>query len=357
MIRDLPPPTLPDSLRSVLAGAGYGPPPTEEPVVPDPEFPAEALAADPPEPLLTETTDADLSPEPALDDADEADPEPGPDRLDPERAVEPEADPRTKPGGTVRPRGPVASFAVHAVVLLAFFDWPAITPVEMLQPIPVTMRVEQPQPEQGQDKAQPPPQPEGHLASEDFGDPNTKESGAGAPAPAETPTPQPAAPPPMPTVQPAPPKPSPERVAAAIPPPKPTPPARPQPKPATAPAAPPHPDETPNRAAHAARYPGPSATRDEYLAYLLTLTKQHFDLLPMTAIGDRHGETVVAILVEEDGTIARIAVAQSSGFPDLDRRVEQMVAAVGRFPPLPQWYQGPRIELNLRLRFPEALEE
>ena len=33
---------------------------------------------------------------------------------------------------------------------------------------------------------------------------------------------------------------------------------------------------------------------------------------------------------------------QSSGYPDIDERVEQMVAAVGRFPPLPQWFQAPR---------------
>ena len=56
-----------------------------------------------------------------------------------------------------------------------------------------------------------------------------------------------------------------------------------------------------------------------------------------------------------DGTIARISVARGSGYPDIDTKIEQMVAAVRRFPPLPQWYQGPQIELTFRLRFPEAL--
>ena len=356
MIRDLPPPALPDSLRSVLVGAGYGPAPTEEPVVPDP-LPDDALAAlRPVEPVLAETAESEQAPEPALSDTADSDLPEETERLDPGRAAE-EADPRTNPGAAVRPRGPVASFAVHAVVLLAFFDWPAAVPLDPPQPIPVALVVQQPAPEKGAEKAQPPSQPEGHLASDDFGDPNVKQSAAGAPAPAEAAKPDPAPPPqPKPSPQTTEPKPR-DRLAAAVPPPKPTPPAPPQPKTTATPAAPPHPEENPNRAAHAARLPGPSATRDEYLAYLLTLTKKHFDLLPMSAIGDRRGETVVAVLVLDDGTIARVGVAQSSGYPDIDSRIEAMVAAVGHFPPLPQWYQGPRVELNLRLRFPEALEE
>ena len=352
----MPQTTLPDSLRSVLASAGYGPVPTEEPVVPE----ALDFAPDeaPPDPVLIEAADPDLPPEPALTDTSEPEATDQQDRLDPSRADEPEPDAPANPNGAVRPRGPVASFAVHAVVLLAFFDWPAIVPVDPPQPIAVALVVQQPAPETGKEKAPPPPQPEGHLASDDFGDPNVKQSAAGAPAPAEAAKPDPAPPPPpKPSPQTTDPKPTKDRLAAAIPPPKPTPPAPPQPKTAAAPAAPPHPEETPNRAAHAARFPGPSATRDQYLAYLLALTKQHFDLLPMSAVGDRRGETVVAVLVLDDGTIARVGVAESSGYPDIDRRVEAMVAAVGHFPPLPQWYQGPRVELNLRLRFPEALEE
>ena len=37
--------------------------------------------------------------------------------------------------------------------------------------------------------------------------------------------------------------------------------------------------------------------------------------------------------------------------------IEQMVAAVGRFPPLPQWYQGKSVQLELTLRFPDAVEK
>ena len=101
---------------------------------------------------------------------------------------------------------------------------------------------------------------------------------------------------------------------------------------------------------------GPAASRDEYLAYILELTKQHIDLLPLSYVAGRRGETVLSIRVLDDGTIARISIAESSGYPDIDRKVEEMVQAVRRFPPLPQWIQAPSIELNLQLRFPEALE-
>ena len=73
-------------------------------------------------------------------------------------------------------------------------------------------------------------------------------------------------------------------------------------------------------------------------------------------LGERRGETSLAVLVIADGTIARISVAQGSGYPDIDHRIEQMVAAVHHFPPLPQWYQGDSMELIFKLKFPEGLE-
>ena len=102
--------------------------------------------------------------------------------------------------------------------------------------------------------------------------------------------------------------------------------------------------------------PGPGTTRDEYLAYLVALTKQHIDLLPRAFVGNRRGEAVLAVLLLDDGTIARIAVRQSSGYPDIDQRIEQMIAAVGRFPPLPQQFQTSSMDFTMRMRFPEALD-
>jgi TonB family protein len=67
--------------------------------------------------------------------------------------------------------------------------------------------------------------------------------------------------------------------------------------------------------------------------------------------------TIVNILVLGDGTIARVDVARHSGYSDIDGRVEQMIAAVRRFPPLPQWIQRSSITMTYELAFPEGLQE
>jgi TonB family protein len=118
----------------------------------------------------------------------------------------------------------------------------------------------------------------------------------------------------------------------------------------------PHHEETPHAAPHAARYAGPAASRDEYLAYLVSLTRQHMNLLPLSFVAGRSGETVVSVTVYDDGRIGPLGVVRSSGYPDIDKRIEEMIAAVGKFPPLPQWYQGNAVQLELTLKFPEALE-
>ncbi len=109
--------------------------------------------------------------------------------------------------------------------------------------------------------------------------------------------------------------------------------------------------------ARPARFPGPAATRDEYLAYLAYLARQHLGLLSRSLIGGRRGETIINVLVLDDGTVAMLSVGQSSGYSDIDARVEDMIRAVGRFPPLPQWFQGPSMQLEFRLEFPEALDD
>jgi protein TonB len=105
------------------------------------------------------------------------------------------------------------------------------------------------------------------------------------------------------------------------------------------------------------KYPGPAATRDEYLAYLAYLARQHIGLLSRSLVGGRRGETIINVLVLDDGTVAMLSVGLSSGYPDIDERIEQMIRAVGRFPPLPQWYQEPSMRLEFRLQFPEALDD
>jgi TonB family protein len=113
-------------------------------------------------------------------------------------------------------------------------------------------------------------------------------------------------------------------------------------------------EPTPRPPAHLG-FPGPAATRDEYLAYCNALIRQHFDMLPPSFIGERRGLTVLSLEVLDDGRIARVSVIRSSGYHDIDERVERMVAAVGRFPPLPQWFQGEEMALEYELPFPAGL--
>ncbi len=73
-------------------------------------------------------------------------------------------------------------------------------------------------------------------------------------------------------------------------------------------------------------------------------------------VGDRHGETVISVVVYDNGSIGPLGVILCYGYPVIDTRIDLMVAAVGKFPPLPQWYQGNAVQLELTLKFPEALE-
>ena len=272
-----------------------------------------------------------------------------------------QAEPKTLPAlrERVASAGLFISVGLHLMPLAGLIAWGGAAP-EITAPIPVQMVVEQPPPLPMKQEQKPPPS--GPLASEDTGKMSSRpDMPVATPAP---PPPPPAAPPPAPKetklaeVPPPPPKPKPKpRVEAAVThvETKPEPPLPPQPRPAA--RAPDRPEAPFSNALRDTDIPGPAATRDDYLAYLVTLTRRHIDLLPPAFVGSRRGETALAILVLGDGTIARIAVKDSSGYPDIDQRIEQMVTAVGRFPPLPQWYQQPAMDLTLRLRFPEAIEQ
>jgi periplasmic protein TonB len=255
----------------------------------------------------------------------------------------------------------LVSIALHATPVAGLLAWSSGGP-EIPQPVPVQLVVVQPPPLPPPPKEEKAP-PRGPLASEDTGK---------MAAPPDTVIAKPTPPPPPPAepvaapkemklaeIPPPPPKPKPKPKPQVQPAvlretPRPAPPLPPEPRP---PARAPQPEPVLTNAPKNARYPGPAATRDDYLAYLVTLTRQHIDLLPRAFLADRRGETVLTILVLGDGTIARISVRESSGYPDIDQRIEQMVQAVGRFPPLPQWYQQPAMDLTLRLRFPEAITE
>ena len=276
----------------------------------------------------------------------------------------------------VRWLGPIGSVVLHLLPLLLLVEWPMAAPPEV-EPIAVQLVLAPPPPEQPLRPVPPPqfkPPPPGRIASEDLGDTQAKQTSreAGdAPAakdlpppevrPSETPQETADVVPPPPPEEPQPP-PSDTQTAAIIPPPPPEKPEPPKPKPKpnpnpTAQQASHQTDEPGHTVAHRARYPGPAATRDEYLAYVHSLIRQHYNLLPLSMIGGRRGEAQIEFVVLDDGTIEMIKVRQSSGWQDIDARVELMIAAVRRVPPLPQWFQGSSMALILNLPFPDALRE
>ena len=88
----------------------------------------------------------------------------------------------------------------------------------------------------------------------------------------------------------------------------------------------------------------------------LNLTLRHLDLVPRSYLGGRRGRTVLTIRVLGDGTINSVKVAETSGFPDIDQRVERMVFAVGQYPPLPTRMPGPWMDFSFIMVFPDILE-
>lgn len=255
-------------------------------------------------------------------------------------------------------RSPFASLTFHLLPALMVILLPLLV-VEPPPPIPVQLVFEQeppppPPPPAPAQQQQQPKWESGRLSSVDMGvvkpnldlgrsaDPLQPPSAAEPQQnPAETQTAAVVPPPPLPLPKPAPPKE------------KPAPFQLPKPSGANVPRREERPHETPR----SARYAGTASTRDEYLAYLVTLTRQHISLLPMSVVGDRHGETVISVVVYDNGGIGPIGIVRSSGYPDIDQRIEAMVAAVGKFPPLPQWFQGNAVQLDLTLRFPDALTQ
>jgi TonB family protein len=266
-------------------------------------------------------------------------------QLDPDRKA-PEPDARLP-----KPRQRAAAFfsfcgslGLHLLPLLVLIHLSS-APAEIADAMPVQLVLEEPASGPSQEESKPPPSqpvPETEPITD-------KSSAAGATDP---PASAPAAPP--------------RQSLAAITPPPPTPAPLPEPpprKPAAvtlAPAAPP-PPAAPNSAATAnppeAQTPGPDPAQSDYFSRLAALTRDHLDLLPLAFLGGRRGRTILSIHVQGDGTIGRIAVKRSSGYPDIDARIEEIVTAVGRFPPLPERFQKPDLELDFNLIFPDALQQ
>ena len=245
-----------------------------------------------------------------------------------------------------RLRGPVGSLVLHLLPLLLLINWPMSPPAET-EPITgaaghraAAAKGDQAGAAATAAKTAPPP-PRGRLASEDLGEPEAKEVDkpkgdppASAEKPAKTETPPAETKPPE----------KPQQTAALAP--RRCPPAKPdapkarprsqsrrQSRRPAAHQVPRRVEDAGESGAAAGRFPGPAATRDEYLAYMHSLIRQHYNLLPSSTLGNRRGMTVIEFVVLDDGKIALMKMRRSSGYPDIDNRVAEMVAAVGRFPP------------------------
>jgi TonB family protein len=266
--------------------------------------------------------------------------------------------------------GPAASLVLHLLPLLLLIEWPA-PPPPAPAPIPVQLVFQPPPAPKPVPKPMPKPKPPaetrhppGRLASVEMGDTTHKghdQEKSEAPAKKAPAAAEPAFEAPQQTAFLPPPPPLTEPPKLDLPK---RPEAKPQPTPKPAshpPSALREPARHPPQPAHLlprwAKYPGPASTRDEYLAYLAYLARQHIGLLSHGVLGGRRGETIINVLVLDDGTVAMMSIGLSSGYRDIDERVEEMIRAVGRFPPLPQWYQGESMRLEFRLKFPEALDD
>ncbi|HEV8680885.1 MAG TPA: energy transducer TonB [Stellaceae bacterium] len=263
-------------------------------------------------------------------------------QLDPDRGEEAPDEPLPALRRPASATGLLGSLGVHLLVLLGLLVGYG-APAEVSGAIPVQLVLEKPH------EAADEPQP-AQSASESTSETAPADRAAAAPPPERSPPPVAAARPP-PKPQP-PPQPAAKPVAAAPPPPTPLAPAAPA---AAAAASPPQ--QASNPAPREPGAPGPSASRGDYLDYLVTLTRGHFDLLPLSFLAGRRGRTILSVLVFEDGTISRVSVKHSSGYPDIDARIGQMVVAVGRFPPVPDSFRKPSVELDFNLAFPDALQQ
>jgi len=261
--------------------------------------------------------------------------------LDPDRSDAAEAMPAAPdPAGSAI--GVVGSFGIHLATLLVLLVSWSEPVAEIPDAMPVQLVLEAPASGSAPEANPPPelPAPEVEAPS-----PNPVQSARQAAAAPPLPPAKPAVIAPHPTKPVPVPEPSPRPVTATAPP-IPAPPSQ------TAPAL----TATVEASAQEAPTVEQDTARSDYFARLVTLTRGHLDLLPVSFLAGRRGQTILSVAISGDGTIGRIAVKRSSGYADIDTRIEQMVAAVGRFPPPPGWLRQPIVELDFNLTFPEALQ-
>ncbi len=103
---------------------------------------------------------------------------------------------------------------------------------------------------------------------------------------------------------------------------------------------------SPHTGQHHAKYPGPDATKDAYLAYINELVKecQTPEILSrLSAVGRI---PLLSIAVRHNGVILWVNVIRSSGSPAFDEQYKTIFDCVGRFPPLPDYIPGATVDLT-----------
>lgn len=312
--------------------------------------------------------------------------------------AEPEAAPRLARQSRLPRIGVILSLLAHLLPLLALIPW-VWRPEEPPAPIPIQLVIEQPPP-----PPPPPPKPPDPKPPEPKRPPPSQLTSAETRSPSETPGPPAGPKEPTPPqaeekpveqkpatekqaekkppreqsaeAKPQPPQPRPPRdlvSALPLPSPDPQPPLQPPddpvekelkaPLPAPAPPPTPAPKQRvaarappkPRVAPRSTGVPGPSATHDEYLAYCMSLIRRNSGILSRNILAGRRGLAILTVRVRDDGTIERISVLRSSGYDDIDAKIGQMVSAVRRFPPLPQWIQEHSVLLSLEWVFPDPM--
>jgi protein TonB len=181
------------------------------------------------------------------------------------------------------------------------------------------------------------------------------------------PEPEPAPPPPEePVVSPEPPPPAPETpVPVVLPPPPPKPVVKPPPKPVhRLEKAQPSPTAAPPQSASAAvaapqtayaptpvPAPVPSAeVSPGYRALLSAWLESHKRYPDAARQRGEEGRAVLRFVVDRSGRVLDFAVAHSSGYPDLDSSIEEMMRGA-ILPPFPASMTQSRIDVSVTIRF------
>jgi len=178
------------------------------------------------------------------------------------------------------------------------------------------------------------------------------------PPPAEIPPPPPAPEAPVTASEPPPPAPQKHAVKKL---PKPTPRHQEAPEPSTAyfPSAPPQPPAVaapvaPPQTAMAptpvpAPLPSPEASAG-YRALLSAWLENHKRYPEVARQRGEEGRAVLRFSVDRSGRVLDFAVTSSSGYPDLDQAVEEMMRGA-TLPPFPAGMPQPRMDISVTIRF------